>query len=63
MENNELDKKVFMKNRDKVLEINEHYDGCKYANRSIPIDECMCDCYNRQVFKLGRVAESDMFYS
>lgn len=50
------------KNREKVIEINEHFDGCRYENSSIPIDECLCDCFNKQVFWLGMEQKSKDFY-
>ena len=35
-------------------EIISHELDCRYVNRSgIPLDECMCDCYDNHVFKAG----------
>lgn len=41
----------------------QHYPGCSYFNRSIPINECACDCHERYWFELGREAERDSFYA
>lgn len=57
------DKNMFDEHAQKVSDINEHYEDCRYFGRLIPIDECMCDCYVKQIFKLGRDAERDSFYN
>lgn len=63
MKEDQFEKNVFKKFKEVILEINDHYDDCKYHGRSIPIDECACDCYQKQIFNLGRKAEKDLFYS
>ena len=51
---------VFDNFMDEILEINEHYEDCRYFNRDIPIDECACNCYDKQLFNLGRQAEEEL---
>lgn len=62
MKENKYEKKVFDEYACKITEINEHYDGCHYASSTAPIDVCACQCYNKQVFRMGRKAEKDLFY-
>ena len=62
MKENKFDKKVFDAHVLKIMEINEHYDDCEYAERTAPIDVCACDCYKKQIFLLGREAEEKLFY-
>ena len=57
------DKAMFEEHREKVIAVNEHYDNCNFSTRMIPMDECPCDCYIKQIFKLGRQAERDSFYN
>ena len=57
------DKNLFKKYRERITNINEHYEGCQYSGRDIPIDVCMCDCHVKQIFEIGRKAERDLFYS
>jgi len=61
MKNNHFKDAVFKQYREKILLISEHYDGCKYENRDIPISACQCDCFCKQIFNLGRDAEKDLF--
>ena len=56
------DKRAFDSYIERILEINEHYEGCHFHNRSIPIDECTCNCYNKQIFKLGMEEQKRQFY-
>lgn len=58
----DTNKNLFKKYKDKITAITEHYDGCQYIDRNIPIYVCMCDCYQRRIFELGRKAERDLFY-
>ena len=51
-------KTVFNANKETILEINEHFEDCNYRDSSVPINICPCDCYNMQIFNLGRQAES-----
>lgn len=53
----------YKKNKKKVSEINEHFEGCNFRSSNIPIDECPCDCYNKQVFALGMRQGIDNFHS
>lgn len=62
MKENKYEKKVFDEYACKITEINEHYDGCHYSSSTAPIDVCACQCYNKQVFRMGRKAEKDLFY-
>ena len=61
MKTNHFKDAVFKNNKELIDGIVNHYDGCNYAGRSIPIDECMCDCYVKQIFNLGRDAEKELF--
>lgn len=54
---------VFKKYKNKIMEINKHYDSCKYKDRHIPINECMCNCYEKQIFNMGREAQEKLFYN
>lgn len=38
---------------EKIKETLEHIKGCQYENRSIPIDECMCDCNEKHFYQAG----------
>jgi len=40
----------------KAKETVKHLKGCQYENRNIPIDECMCDCYEYHFYKAGQQA-------
>ena len=62
MKSDQFKDNVFSNYVDEILEINEHYDNCEYVNRSIPLDECACHCYDKQVFNLGRQAEEELFH-
>jgi len=53
---------IFEPYKYQITEIYKHYEDCQYINRTIPINECHCDCYVKQVFDLGRKAEKDLFY-
>ena len=61
METNHFKDAVFKKSKELIAEIKDHYDDCNYVGRSIPIDECMCDCYIKQIFYLVLVSEKDLF--
>lgn len=63
MKDDKLSRTVFNMHRNKIMEISDHYEGCEYEKRLVPIDECLCDCYTKQIFDLGREVERDLFYS
>lgn len=52
----------YLLNRDKILEINQHYDDCLHKDRLAPLDVCPCNCYQEQIFLLGSEAQRDQFY-
>ena len=62
MKDKEWEKAQYMSMKNKLIDISEHYDGCRYENTSIPINECRCDCYERQVFMLGFAAHEKSMY-
>ena len=33
-----------------------HLKGCRQTGRSVPVRECTCDCYDRQLFMYGYLA-------
>jgi hypothetical protein len=43
----------YLNYRDKILQINEHYDDCIHKNKPWPINKCECNCYEEQIFLLG----------
>lgn len=47
--------------KERILEI-EHYGDCQYANRSIPVSECPCTCYEMKIFSLGMSEKEKQFY-
>ena len=51
------DRALFKTYREQLSEIYEHYDNCRNKNGGAPIDEASCDCYIKQIFKMGREAE------
>lgn len=53
----------YLGNRDKILNITEHYDDCPYKKyETTPISVCMCNCYEEQIFMIGCEAQRDQFY-
>lgn len=44
--------KAFGDVREIIIEPN-HQPNCKFKGRTIPIDACPCDCYEKFVFQLG----------
>jgi len=62
MKHNQQHHNFYLANRDKILEINEHYEGCNYVHRNVPMNECACNCYEEQIFLLGSEAQRDQFY-
>ncbi len=32
----------------------QHVASCRFSGRSIPIDECSCNCYENTIFEAGR---------
>lgn len=63
MDESKTSKVVFKQYKEEILEIAEHYNSCAYKDRSIPINECRCDCYVKQIFDIGRKAQERIFYS
>ena len=53
MKTDKYKNKVFEEYKEQIIGINEHFEGCRYTNKPYPINECLCDCYNKQVFNLG----------
>ena len=53
----------FKKNKTKVSEINEHFEGCNFRSSSIPINDCPCECYDKQVFAIGMRQGTENFYT
>ena len=49
----------FAKSKDKIMEINTHYNDCHFRNSSAPIDVCSCYCYQKQIFQLGVEAQEN----
>ncbi len=62
LKTNEILESNYSANKEKIININEHFEGCRYGGRSIPIDECLCDCLEKQVFDLGMKQQRDNFY-
>ena len=52
----------FAKYKDKVREINTHYNDCHFRTSNAPIDVCPCFCYQKQIFQLGMDAQEKLFY-
>lgn len=52
----------YLENRDKIIEVTEHYDDCPNRARYVPIDVCTCNCYEEQIFMIGSNAQLDQFY-
>lgn len=54
----------FEDNIDEILNINEHYDDCHYDESMsfIPMNECMCRCYEKRIFEIGMQALEKLFY-
>lgn len=45
----------YLKHKEELLTL-DHKNSCKYYSRSIPINECPCDCYEEQIFDKGRAS-------
>lgn len=64
IENNQTDKVMYLSQSEKLAEIYDHYEDCPWDGRATPLDECACDCYERQVFMLGyKLHERQMYQS
>lgn len=46
---------AFEENRDRINEI-DHHPECRGINSGCPINEYPCDCYIKQIFKLGYIS-------
>jgi hypothetical protein len=53
---------LFAESKQKVMEINTHYNDCHFRNSSAPIDVCSCYCYQKQIFQLGMIAQEELLY-
>ena len=60
--NNKFLDQNFSNAKEKVMEINTHYNDCHFRNSSAPIDVCSCYCYQKQIFQLGMQAQEALFY-
>ena len=56
-------KNLFDQYKQKIIEINEHFDGCQYAEGNAPIDVYPWNCYEKQIFNLGMDAREELFYA
>lgn len=52
---------IFKAYQHRIFDI-EHYSGCPEArkNPNAPIGECLCNCYEMQIFNLGREAQQKL---
>jgi len=61
MKRDKFKHELFKQYKDGTIGI-EHYEGCQFENRLIPVSEAPCTCYEEVIFTLGTQAQIDLFY-
>ncbi|NOQ30203.1 MAG: hypothetical protein GQ570_03675 [Helicobacteraceae bacterium] len=51
--------KNYMKRKKKEVFVYNHQFGCPMIDHPVPINECICDCYEYSIFQAGYKAGKD----